>query len=305
MYQNLTRPGIPPPVDVFPERIGQIWGISSESAKFKPSRASQSPKYHWRLHRSVLASDRGAPPPATSYCFFKFNRGKYGTPCKNWKVNRIHVNVLFIRRMFYAFPNQICTYCGRRSKKLWPNIWTQSRQSCSGNRGANSLWVKPNRLKKTKQLKQKNETWNQKISEIEVTVLGARPAKKFAQLQVDFTWDKTGWKLQHELHLCTNKLVRGKTTITCKGNKKLTDDKKERNNSKLGDVGLNTHHFWSKNPCFLALFLPLIWWFFALGFVPWIQWTRSLLQILMGLCYDSQLLVGQTLFYQSMKRSGT
>ena len=145
---NLTRPGVPPPVDVFPERIGQIWGISSESAKFKPSRASQSPKYHWRLHRSVLARDRGAPPPATSYCFFKFNRGKYGTPCKNWKVNRIHVNVLFIRHMFYAFPNQICTYCGRRSKKLWPNIWTQSRQSCSGNRGANSLWVKPNGLKK-------------------------------------------------------------------------------------------------------------------------------------------------------------
>ena len=159
-------------------------------------------------------------------------------------------------------------------------------------------------VKKTKQLKQKNETWNQKISEIEVTVLGARPAKKFAQLQVDFTWDKTGWKLQHELHLCTNKLVRGKTTITSKGNKKLTDDKKERNNSKLGDVGLNTHHFWSKNPCFLVFF-PLIWWFFALGFVPWIQWTRSLLQIFLGLCYDSQLLVGQTLFYQSMKRSGT
>ena len=63
--------------------------ITSESAKFKPSRASQSRKYHWRLHRSVLASNRGAPPPATSYCFFKFNRGKYGTQCKNWKVNRI------------------------------------------------------------------------------------------------------------------------------------------------------------------------------------------------------------------------
>ena len=73
---NLTRPGVPPPVDVFPERIGQIWGISSESAKFKPSRASQSPKPHSSLHRSVLASDRGGPPPATSYSFSKFNRGK-------------------------------------------------------------------------------------------------------------------------------------------------------------------------------------------------------------------------------------
>ena len=28
------------------------------------------------LHRSVLASDRGGPPPATSYSFSKFNRGK-------------------------------------------------------------------------------------------------------------------------------------------------------------------------------------------------------------------------------------
>ena len=37
--------------------------------------------------------------------------------------------------------------------------------------------------------------WNQKISEIQVTLLGARPAKTFAQLQVYFTWDKTGWKL--------------------------------------------------------------------------------------------------------------
>ena len=53
----------------------------------------------------------------------------------------------------------------------------------------------------------------------------------------------------------------------------------------VGDVGLNTHHFWSKNPWF-------IWCFFALVFVPWIQWTRSLLQIFMGPCYDSQLLDG-------------
>ena len=30
--------------------------------------------------------------------------------------------------------------------------------------------------------------WNQKISEIQFTLLGA-------QLQVYFTWDKTGWKL--------------------------------------------------------------------------------------------------------------
>ena len=71
-----------------------------------------------------------------------------------------------------------------------------------------------------------------------------------------------------------------------------------RKNSKVGDdVGLNAHHFWSKNPWFLVCF-PLIWWFFALGFVPSIQWTRSLLQIFMGPCYDSQLLVGKTRFYQ-------
>ena len=59
----------------------------------------------------------------------------------------------------------------------------------------------------------------------------------------------------------------------------------------VGDDGLNAHHFWSKNPWFLLCF-PLIWWFFALGFVPSIQWTRSLLQFFMGPCYDSQLLVG-------------
>ena len=45
----------------------------------------------------------------------------------------------------------------------------------------------------------------------------------------------------------------------------------------VGDVGLNAHNFWSKNPWFFTVFFPLIWWFFALGFVPSIQWTRSLL----------------------------
>ena len=42
--------------------------------------------------------------------------------------------------------------------------------------------------------------WNQKISEIQVTLLGARPAKTFAQLQVYFTWDKTGWKLLNNIN---------------------------------------------------------------------------------------------------------
>ena len=50
--------------------------------------------------------------------------------------------------------------------------------------------------------------WNQKISEIQVTLLGARPAKTFAQLQVYFTWDKTGWKLLSNInynHALTNR----------------------------------------------------------------------------------------------------
>ena len=99
----------------------------------------------------------------------------------------------------------------------------------------------------------------------------------------------------------------GKTTITSKGSKKKTliaqtcfknvaDDRHmEKKKSKVGDD--NAHHFWSKNPWFLVRF-PLIWWFFAVGFVPSIRWTRSLLQIFMGPCYDSQLLVGKTRFYQ-------
>ena len=59
----------------------------------------------------------------------------------------------------------------------------------------------------------------------------------------------------------------------------------------VGDVGLNAHLFWSKKTWFYCV-VTLIWWFFALGFVPSIQWTRSLLQFFMGPCYDSQLLVG-------------
>ena len=120
------------------------------------------------------------------------------------------------------------------------------------------------------------------------TLLGTRPAESY---NMNYTYALTSWWG-----------VRPPSPAKETKNSPMT--KKERNNSKLGDVGLNTHHFWSKNPCFLVFF-PLIWWFFALGFVPWIQWTRSLLQIFMGPCYDSQLLVGQTLFYQSMKRSGT
>ena len=150
------RPGIPPPVDVFPERIGQIWGISSESAKFKPSRASQSPKHHWRLHRSVLASDRGGPPPATSYCFSKFNRGKYGTPCKNWKVNRIHVNVLFIRHNLIPFPTRFALIAAEGQRNCGPRFELSRASPVQGTGGPTPCELNPTVKKKTKQLKQKN-----------------------------------------------------------------------------------------------------------------------------------------------------
>ena len=130
MYQNLTRPGIPPPVDVFPERIGQIWGISSESAKFKPSRASQSPKHHWRLHRSVLASDRGGPPPATSYCFSKFNRGKYGT-------------VLFIRHNFIPFPTRFALIAAEGQRNCGPTFELSRASPVQGTGGPTPCELNP------------------------------------------------------------------------------------------------------------------------------------------------------------------
>ena len=39
--------------------------------------------------------------------------------------------------------------------------------------------------------------WNQKISEIQVTLLGARPAKTFAQLQVYLGQDRLKTTEQH------------------------------------------------------------------------------------------------------------
>ena len=55
-------------------------------------------------------------------------------------------------------------------------------------------------------------------------------------------------------------------------------------------LGLTITILIEKSMIFLVFF-PLIWLFFDLGFLPSIQWTRSLLQIFMGPCYDSQLLV--------------
>ena len=68
------------------------------------------------------------------------------------------------------------------------------------------------------------------------TLLGTRPAESY---NMNYTYALTSWWG-----------VRPPSPAKETKNSPMT--KKERNNSKLGDVGLNTHHFWSKNPCFLV-----------------------------------------------------